>query len=169
MDLLQAMGLAPTGTILEIGCADGWRLKRYQERYGCEIYGIDPSPKAIAAAGHPNIVLGEARSLPWGPDRFNLVILGWCMIYTEPGDWFLIAHEVSRVLCESGTLIILDYWPVANSKQRHPKHGWTYYVDWKRIWASHPGFTVMTECNGVYDQCGITMLVKEFNSIPVRG
>ncbi len=32
-------------SILQIGCANGWRLKRFMDKYGAEVCGIDPSKK----------------------------------------------------------------------------------------------------------------------------
>ena len=62
---------APAGTWLDIGCSFGWFLDRIK-RGGYDIYGVEPSPTAFAAAhkAFPGRVLhGEfPLALEWAPE-----------------------------------------------------------------------------------------------------
>src|SRR5678810_409658 len=48
-DALQHLTLQPRD-ILEIGAANGWRLKKLKDLYGCNVRGIDISKEAIEDA-----------------------------------------------------------------------------------------------------------------------
>ncbi|MGY3864864.1 class I SAM-dependent methyltransferase [Aeromonas bivalvium] len=43
---LTYLGCKPA-RILEIGCANGWRLAQLAEHYGAQCHGVDPSASAI--------------------------------------------------------------------------------------------------------------------------
>ncbi|MFQ2093752.1 class I SAM-dependent methyltransferase [Aeromonas taiwanensis] len=48
---LEYLGRKPA-RILEIGCANGWRLAQLAEHYGARCYGVDPSASAIQGIEH---------------------------------------------------------------------------------------------------------------------
>src|SRR5262245_41299683 len=48
--------------VVELGCANGWRLQKLKERYGCRTLGLDPSESAVAARIE-NVTIGTADNL----------------------------------------------------------------------------------------------------------
>lgn len=149
-ELIEHAGIVPTA-VLEVGCANGWLLKRLRERYGCAILGIDPSQRAIADAGDPaTFQVGLSTNIPINDRQVDLVIMGYCLWATPPEDWFKTVAEADRVLVEGGHLIILDsvtprffrrkYCETPDGKVFHQ-----FYYDWSRLWTSHPAYKVLGE------------------------
>jgi SAM-dependent methyltransferase len=153
-EALDKLGHEPT-SVLEIGCSNGWRLKKFRDR-GIAVNGIDPSRKAICA-GHSmfgdkdTLQVGVASSLPYLDNRFDTVILGFCMCLCDPNDWPMVIAECNRVLVNGGILLIHDYhqdddqvrigiWPY----QHTPLVPW-YFMDWKRLWLSNPFYKGILE------------------------
>src|ERR1700674_2563405 len=61
---IETLKLNPQ-SILELGCSNGWRLKKLREKYNCRILGIDPSEKAIKDANDPEAFwVGCAEEIP---------------------------------------------------------------------------------------------------------
>lgn len=50
---LEYLGSKPA-RILEIGCANGWRLAQLAEHFGAQCHGIDPSACAIQDVDYGN-------------------------------------------------------------------------------------------------------------------
>lgn len=166
--------------VLEIGCSNGWRLKKLHDKYGCHVYGIDPSKMGIEEAianGISNAVRGTADNLPWADDSFDLVILGFCLAFIEPEDWFKVAHETTRVLKENGRLIIYDFISVRPHKRLYShldeklKDGppiYFNYFDWPKLWLAHPGYRKQAESIAVDTGIGVSILKKDFTTgIPI--
>lgn len=137
--------------ILEIGCSSGWRLKALKEKYGGEVWGIDPSQKAIDAAKADglNVIRASADSLPFGPYSFDLVIFGFSLVFISPEDWPSVVKEADRVLCESGHIVIYDFtssgyaknvlqWTVTPENPEDYKPNHLYYYPWKNLWLAYP-------------------------------
>jgi hypothetical protein len=63
-DAIEALKITPE-KVLEIGCANGWRLKKLQEKYECMVWGIEPSTEARQEAqiGGLNVYSGTADNL----------------------------------------------------------------------------------------------------------
>lgn len=154
-DSLQGVGFTPK-LVLEIGCANGWRLKRIREKYGAKVRGIDPSTKAIRE-GHAvlgdetSLHIGVASDLPFEKDQFDVVLIGFCLCLCDPSDWLMVVAEANRVLMNRGILMIHDYYQEGDTigaailpYQHTPPVPW-YFYDWKRLWLSHPGYNLIWE------------------------
>ena len=98
--------------ILEVGCGDGTRSKFISDLMDCNIYGIDPSQKAIKAAVSKGIVAteGTAEKLPYQDDKFDLLIYGFCLYLCDREDLVNIAKEASRVMKDDSWLVIMDFY-----------------------------------------------------------
>lgn len=160
LPLLEKVNFVPRN-VLEIGCADGWRLRRLQEKYGCGIAGIDPSGQAIEAAialtnpTRPSpayaFSVGTADNLSVCPtSHFDLVIVGFCMWFIEPWQWFKVVAESDRVLQDGGALIVHDFsvpygirwsgWSdLFGSEREKDTTAWLY--DFPRLWLGHPCYS----------------------------
>jgi SAM-dependent methyltransferase len=143
--IIEDMGLRPN-SVLEIGCANGWRLAKLHDAYGCKVLGVDPSEQAGTEAAENGISVRTATAeyLPTG-EIFDLVIYGFCLYLTDPSDWLRIAAEADRVLAVGGHIIIHDFETLFSSHARRYKHRdgvLSYHIDWANLWLGHPGYHV---------------------------
>jgi len=140
-------------SVLEIGCSNGWRLKKLKEKYGCSIAGIDPSLEAVndAAESGIHVDLGTADSLPYKDQQFDMVIFGFCLCFISPEDWFNVVRESDRVLKNGGLLLIYDFIGTKFFKRRmmqitlnnalEEKPLYLYNFNWPTLWLAHPSYT----------------------------
>jgi SAM-dependent methyltransferase len=158
--IIDQVDLKPK-SILEVGCANGWRLVKLKEKHGCEVRGVDPSEEAITDGNKTlgnDLSVGVASALPYPDGCFDLVIMGFCMWLCDPGTWLRIAGESDRVLADTGHLLVHDYvcprplfWKYAPdyaSTAEQAATGWLY--DYRKLWLSNPTYTLI--CEGL---CGI--------------
>lgn len=143
-DMITSMGIVPT-SILEIGCASGWRLDRLRERFGCRAVGVDPG----ATGRDRYIVRGVASALPFDAmPPFDLVIFGFCLYLIDPEDYFAVVAESDRVLADSGHLMIHDFdFDADQPYRRHYAHRaglWSHHVDFPKLWDAHPFYRSVT-------------------------
>jgi ubiquinone/menaquinone biosynthesis C-methylase UbiE len=124
--VLAAFETVETGDyrrVLEVGCANGWRLSALRRRYRCDCFGIDPSKAGIAQGkerfGDIDLAVGTADDLPFEDGFFDVVILGFCLYLCDRKDLFKIAWQVDRVLAETGRLYIRDFDPPFAYKNRY--------------------------------------------------
>lgn len=164
-------------SVLEIGCANGWRLKKLKDRFGCEVAGIDPSMDAIKAAHEAGIpaIRGTADNLPYDNEKFDCVIFGFCLCFIGPEEWSAIVAESDRVLHPAGRIIINDFIGTRFIKRRiqnitldkkleeHPVY--LYNFDWPSLWTPHPIFRMEADLFNL-DRCEIcTVLVKDMRVV----
>lgn len=157
--VLEGLKIKPKA-VLEVGCANGWRLKKLQQRYGCIVCGIDPSKEAIAAAhksglNPDHVVTGTADKLPAPDQCFDMVIFGFSLCFIAPEDWFAATSEANRVLKEGGHIVILDFAhsarPIRYCFQKADGGGhkdlqvFIYLNDWASMWTGHPGYELVHE------------------------
>lgn len=131
--------------VLEIGCADGWRLSELLRRYGAKCYGVDPSAEAVrnACAG-VQIRQGTADALPFDDESFDLVIFGFCLYLCDPKDYFKIAAEADRVLKAGGMISIYDFdtpYPYANDYS-HLDGVVSHKMEFPRMFTWQPAYTL---------------------------
>ena len=132
--------------VLEIGCANGWRLVQLYKRYGCKAYGIDPSENAIINGNkiYPdlNLTVGTADQLP-SIEPVDLIIFGFCLYLCDPQDLFKIAMESDKLLSDHGYIAILDFHPLINhyrNKYSHKENIYSYKMDYSTMFSWHPAY-----------------------------
>jgi ubiquinone/menaquinone biosynthesis C-methylase UbiE len=112
LKVISALHLAPKNA-LEVGCADGWRLRGLEALTGARCSGVEPSAQAVSAglalAPHHTLKTGTADSLDFPDAAFDLVVYGFCLTYCDPKDLFKVAQEGDRVLADGGMLVIYDF------------------------------------------------------------
>ena len=122
-NLLERYHIQPE-CILEIGCSAGYRINGLTCLYpSAEVYGVDPSGKAIAYGkdNYPNVNfnMATADSLPYPAKKFDLVIVGF-VFYVIDRDLLLTSvAEIDRVLSDKGFLIIVDFFSEKTLKNNY--------------------------------------------------
>jgi SAM-dependent methyltransferase len=98
-------GVTP-GRMLDVGCGSGDLLEQFA-RQGWEIYGIDPSASAVAAAARrgARVHQGTLRDQPWQPGSFALISFQHALEHIdEPVD----ALKHASALLAPGGLLVID-------------------------------------------------------------
>ena len=145
-DLIERVKIVPR-SVLEIGCANGWRLAKLRDKYKCDVIGVDPSIEAAREAMQLNnipVIRGAAHHQ--SADRaYDMVIFGFCLYVTDPEDWFYIAASANHALQENGYLIIHDFAEPARPFTRPYKHRsdvLAYHFDFSKLWLAHPAYVL---------------------------
>lgn len=170
LEALAATDLKP-GRVLEVGCGNGWRLKKLNEIYGCYYWGIDPLgiPKQI---DDPRFLKGTASNLMFFPiPNFDLVIYGFCLYLCDPDDYFKIAAEGDRVLADGGHIIIYDFFanPPYKTPYKHKDGVFSHKMDFSSLWSWHPAYNAVYRAYGDEEGTAVIMLRKNMkNCFPVK-
>jgi ubiquinone/menaquinone biosynthesis C-methylase UbiE len=136
--------------ILEIGCSFGENLRALHTSYGCAVYGIDPSAKAVEAgrvqAPHLQLTVGTADSLPYNDQFFDCVIFGFCLYLCDRELLFKIAGEADRVLHAPGHLLIMDFFPPYpyRNTYTHKSGVFSYKMNYSSMFLWHPAYSLVS-------------------------
>jgi len=113
MQILQRIN--PIKSILEIGCATGFRLEKARLAFGANCAGIDISPMAIAEGieRYPSIDL-RAGAAPrdlgyWSGHSFDVILVGHVQYLLPRQDLFALAATVDGLLNTGGHVITMDF------------------------------------------------------------
>jgi ubiquinone/menaquinone biosynthesis C-methylase UbiE len=123
VNLLQKYNIS-LDKVLEIGCSAGYRLNDIKNCYpNCEVYGIDPSQKAIEFGKQhfpdAHLQTGTIDKLPYEKETFDVVIVGF-VFYVVDRDLLLQSiAEIDRVLKNNGLLIIIDFFSARPLKNEY--------------------------------------------------
>jgi ubiquinone/menaquinone biosynthesis C-methylase UbiE len=113
LELLLANVQSPR-SVLEVGCADGWRLEAIRQATGARCYGIDTSCDAIRAGRklYPELLLrhGRANVLPFATGDFDVVLLPFVLHWVARESLAQVVAEVDRVLVDGGHLLVTDFY-----------------------------------------------------------
>lgn len=166
LQLIEDNELRPD-TVLEIGCANGWRLNELHKRYGSTAVGVDVSLEALADGQkrfpHIRTYYAEAGSLRVvEPYQFDMVIYGFCLYLADRADLFRIVAEGDKVLKDGGHLIIYDFFRTPGHPQtvlyHHDERLRTYKMHYPWLWESNPTYT---RVNAIYDGEVAAYLLKK--------
>lgn len=117
------------GRVLDVGCGSGELLAHYAA-LGWEAFGIDPAPRAVAAARRRSLSVheGTLADRPWGPMRFDLVVFSHSLEHIpQPLD---VLREAVASLAPGGRLALaLPNW---RCWQRHLFGGRWFHLDLPR-------------------------------------
>lgn len=102
-------------SVLEIGCADGWRLSRISNGVVSRLVGVDVSTVAIGAgmSKYPALDLrvGRADQLPIEDEVFDLVIVNYVFHWIDRTTILAAISEADRCVAPDGHLIVGDFLP----------------------------------------------------------
>jgi ubiquinone/menaquinone biosynthesis C-methylase UbiE len=140
--VLQELGITPT-SVLEVGAADGRRLAKLRDEFGCKVLGIDPSMQACMEGAKRAVPMYQvtANGLPVDDRSVDLLIYGFCLYLTDPADWLRIAAEGDRVLHDGGHIVVHDFAASELAFARPYEHCdgiLSYHFDFSELWTVHP-------------------------------
>src|SRR5438552_15092005 len=117
LPVLEKMRLAPTDSVLDVGCGEGWLSGRLAKLVTeGRVVGMDISDEVIRHARRSSVdfdnlifVAGEVAQIPWQPNFFSHVISVESSYYwPDPGAGL---KDIFRVLSESGSAwILINYY-----------------------------------------------------------
>lgn len=131
--------------ILEIGCADGFRLKYLKGALNAEVYGIDPSASAVQEGINAGLDLkvGTADKLDFEDGTFDIVILGFCLYLCDRRDLFKIAAEIDRVTQNQAWIVIQDFFSETDYSNDYSHFAGikSYKSDYRKMFTWNPDYT----------------------------
>jgi SAM-dependent methyltransferase len=145
---LDGIGIAPK-SVLEIGCANGYRVARICERFGAAGFGIEPSGEAVADGRQrfPKLSLevGTADALPFADGQFDLVVFGFCLYLVDPRLHFRCVAEADRVLADGGLLVIYDFIEPApyHNAYTHLPGVRSHKMEFSRFFLASPAYRLL--------------------------
>jgi ubiquinone/menaquinone biosynthesis C-methylase UbiE len=137
-------------SVVELGCADGWRLADLNKEFDCSCIGIEPSTKAVEVGQERygeeiRLLTGTAADTGLENNSADIVIAGFCLYLCDRSELFKIAYEIDRILKEGGLLLIVDFLPpFAYKNPYHHKEGLSSYkMDYSQMFVWNPEYTMM--------------------------
>ena len=169
--LLCANGIHPTA-VLEIGCADGWRLEKLHHLFNCDCAGIDLSEDAILAAEERHVADGrktfwfdvdDASDIPYVSDKFDLVILGFFLYLVDRNKLFQVVAEADRVLKDGGHLVVHDFFALRphSKTYRHHEKLFTYKMGYAGLFLANPAYSCVSQTGIGKADDDFTVLLKK--------
>lgn len=114
------------GSILDVGCGTGIHLEMYR-KFGCQLHGVDASPSMLAVARErlgegADLRNADATQLPYGSDKFDLVLATLVLHEMEDHERGLVLDEMCRVLKGDGRILLTDF----HVGKPRPLRGWWF-------------------------------------------
>jgi hypothetical protein len=144
--------VSPISSLLEVGCATGWRLQRLHDELGSTCVGMDASLAAISRGSkkYPELDLRQGlapNDLPELADAgpFSCMILGFFMYLLPRRDLFNLASQVDSMLIDEGHLIVVDFlYPrCVRSEYAHNPGLTTFKMDPTAPWTWSPTYELV--------------------------
>ena len=113
--LLEELGNAPLGRLLDIGTGTG-RMAELLSARSSHVVALDRSPEMLRLARarlqtlepeHWELVQGDFATLPFAPDSFDTLILHQVLHFA--GEPFYALSQAARVCCPGGRVVIVDF------------------------------------------------------------
>lgn len=156
--------------ILEVGCANGWRLKLLEKKFKtARCLGIDPGIGDRTIRGRLFVEFGTAEYIDCADASVDLLIYGWCLYLTDPEDYFKIAMEGDRVLQDGGFIIVYDFHADHPYKTpyKHKEGLFSHHYDFAKLWLSHPAYSLYGRT--IQGETSVTILQKNLETaFPVK-
>jgi SAM-dependent methyltransferase len=109
--------------VLDVGAGNGWLARRLARSYRVTALDVDATATGLGALGDDSRVArvrGEIEALPFGDERFDVVIVAAALHYAV--DLSRALSELGRVLRPGGGLVIADSPVYVDAQARH--HAW---------------------------------------------
>jgi 2-polyprenyl-3-methyl-5-hydroxy-6-metoxy-1,4-benzoquinol methylase len=125
-------GLKRTGTVLEIGCGNGFLLKEL-ENHGYECAGVEPSPMAFEYAKNKlglNVENKFLEESSFYNKTFDIVIL--IDVAEHISDMQTFMQQIKKVLKE-GAIIFIGTGNIHSLNARIAGKNWGYFLSWEHL------------------------------------
>ncbi|MEW6116937.1 MAG: class I SAM-dependent methyltransferase [Nitrospirota bacterium] len=142
--LLELYGiLSPDVKVLEVGAANGYRLARIYEKYGCEVHAVEPSKKAVEDGKtrfpYMHFYPRALKDIDFD-EMFDIVIVQSVFHWIDRKNLLLSASNIDRSLRAGGKLVIGDFQTPFPVKRRYhhieDREVYTYKLRYKDIFLS---------------------------------
>lgn len=137
--------------VLEIGCANGYRLSWLKTDLGASIVGVEPSGLAVLDSrdrykfSENEIRVDTARSFfVDNESKFDCIIFGHSLYLIDPEDYVEVIHGAMKALNPNGVICIYDFYSQPQSQGYHHKPGiQSYKMQFDKIFTWHPQFKLI--------------------------
>ena len=156
------MGVLPVAKrVLEVGCANGWRLAAIKARYpAVTCFGVELSQQALAASkAFPGITVNPG-SLGGGSvfatQDFDVAIVAFVFHWLNPGERLLAFRNLDGQLAPGGMLCLMDFLPKSpHSVPYHHREGvLTYKTNYGWVARAVLGWPIIAERIFDHDMLG---------------
>jgi arsenite methyltransferase len=110
-ELLNQLDLQPRTRVLDLGCGYGASLRLMQERFGCEVFGLDISRQLLTGDQvRPDelcLIQADINAIPLGENTFDLILME-CVVSIFGMDKMFT--ECKRLLKPGGKLLLTDLY-----------------------------------------------------------
>ena len=101
MMLMELYDIEPT-RVLEVGASNGYRLAEIYKKYGCEVYGLEPSKDAIEEGGNKygfiKFQRNTAENMEYKKQFFDLIILNSVFHWIDRETLLMSIGNIDRTL-----------------------------------------------------------------------
>ncbi len=110
---MSRLEIAPTASVLDVGCGTGELLVRLAAKYpNARLSGLDPVPEMLAVgrtklSENVDLRAGWANELPWPDGAFDVVVS--CNMFHYITHPVAAVQEMERVLRPGGRFVITDW------------------------------------------------------------
>jgi ubiquinone/menaquinone biosynthesis C-methylase UbiE len=138
--------------VLELGCANGYRLNYLKNKYNSRCFGIDCSKMAIKDGGSRfkgiKLFCSGLEKLNFKDASFDLIIISFVFHWIDRQILPSVISEADRVLKNKGLIIITDFFPLFPKRVKY-KHLKEY-----KVYTYKGDYTKMFERLGCYQNIG---------------
>jgi len=138
--------------VLELGCANGYRLDYLRNAYKARCVGIDCSEMAVADGKRRfkgiKLFCGGLEKLKFRDGRFDLAIVNFVFHWTDRKILPLVMREADRVLKNHGLIIIADFFPL------YPKKIPYHHISNYKVYTYKDDYAAMFKRLGCYQSIG---------------
>jgi SAM-dependent methyltransferase len=136
--IIELAGLRGDEDVLDAGCGTGLTTLRIAERFpGCQVHGLDLSPKMIKVAGNDaakrdlkvDLRTGSITDLPYPDAAFEVVLTNIMFHHLDLAEKRQAVAEIARVLRPAGRYVSAEFGPRARNplERRLAKGDYTLY------------------------------------------
>jgi SAM-dependent methyltransferase len=156
-------------TVVELGCSNGWRLGKLQEKYpDLQLSGIDPSLEAVESGRKQfpgiNLQQGLLSDIPFD-GAFDVAIVFGVFCWVDRQSLAKSIAEVDRVVKDNGFLIIGDFSPGYQQKRPYQhlagNNVFTYKQDYPQTFTSLGIYHELAKFSNDYVKCNLGLQTPE--------
>jgi SAM-dependent methyltransferase len=146
--IMKAIRLLPEKPerVLEIGCADGYRLQWIHDEFGSFVGGIEISKDAVGYGfvNYPDVTFLDALN---SARIYDLVIFGFCLYLHDVSDLARILYSTDKQLSPGGHIIIWDYYHDGHlfRPYQHAEGVTEHHMEFSKMFTWHPWYKVIRD------------------------